>query len=340
MRNLVLAGGLSATCLLIASTTACRSGAALLPDEARASHVAPIFVSGNPTCSSLIPDSCELKVEPVADGTYMLVDDGSAACDGLGGQILVDVTGSTFDWEVVSGNIVIEGVVAKGGPNANFYDYRPDGDFADDGLHAPINPSNGNPYGLSHISFCAAEAPPEGALFIQKTRKDASATGGTGASAQSGVSFNVYDAEANLVATVQTDADGEACVDGLLVGDGPYTVEEVVPAGYADVAASGPQTIIGDTTCQDDPVGAASLDVVNTPLSKITVTFESLAEGENGDATVARIVCYDEDGNELTAVTEDVTPALFDDLSEAFTDLPPNTDPSVDYYDCRIFIDP
>ena len=337
MRNLVLAGGLSATALLIASATACRSGAALLPDEARASHVTPIFVSGNPTCADYFEDACELKVEPVADGTYS-VTCGSGP-DAFSGTVTVDVTGSTFDWS--SEDILIEGVVVKGGPNANLYVYDPPAD-EDDDLHAPINPSNGRPYGLSHISFCAVEAPPEGALVIQKTRKDASATGGTGASAQSGVSFNVYDAEANLVATVQTDADGEACVDGLLVDDGPYTVEEVVPEGYADVASQSNVEIVGDTTCQD-VVGASSVSFENTPLSQITVTFESLAEGENGDATKARIVCYDEDGNELTPVVPeggDTDEPDFNAGTEVYTDLPPNTDPSVDYYDCRIYIDP
>jgi hypothetical protein len=52
-------------------------------------------------------------------------------------------------------------VIVKGGPNANFYDYRPDGEDADKNLHAPVNPGSGDFYGLSHISFCVTEAPDE-----------------------------------------------------------------------------------------------------------------------------------------------------------------------------------
>jgi hypothetical protein len=49
-------------------------------------------------------------------------------------------------------------VIVKGGPNANLYDYTPDGAAADTDLHAPVNPANGGFYGLSHISFCVAAA--------------------------------------------------------------------------------------------------------------------------------------------------------------------------------------
>lgn len=46
------------------------------------------------------------------------------------------------------------GVAVKGGPNTNFYDYRPNGVTSGTGLHAPVNPDNNKFYGLSHISFC------------------------------------------------------------------------------------------------------------------------------------------------------------------------------------------
>ena len=47
----------------------------------------------------------------------------------------------------------------KGGPVANFYDYRPDGEDADTDLHAPFNPASQEFYGLSHIDFCVIAAP-------------------------------------------------------------------------------------------------------------------------------------------------------------------------------------
>jgi len=45
------------------------------------------------------------------------------------------------------------GVAVKGGPNTNFYDYRPNGVTSGTGLHAPLN-LNQKFSGLSHISFC------------------------------------------------------------------------------------------------------------------------------------------------------------------------------------------
>jgi hypothetical protein len=44
-------------------------------------------------------------------------------------------------------------VFVKGGPVGNLYVYNPES-WGDGGLHSPINPNNGQPYGLSHISFC------------------------------------------------------------------------------------------------------------------------------------------------------------------------------------------
>ncbi|HKX68369.1 MAG TPA: hypothetical protein VJN29_14215, partial [Intrasporangium sp.] len=57
---------------------------------------------------------------------------------------------SSFDW---TSNIGVDVVIVKGGPKANVYTY-PFESLGDTGLTAPINPANGQPYGLSHISFC------------------------------------------------------------------------------------------------------------------------------------------------------------------------------------------
>jgi hypothetical protein len=115
---------------------------------AQAAHVEPTFVSGNPTCGDFDTnglDLIEFKIEPVASGTYSFM--------GVDFNITVRDTpqGEVFDFEIIGGRTYL--VVAKGGPNANLYDYRPDGETADTGLHAPVAP-NGRYYGLSHISFC------------------------------------------------------------------------------------------------------------------------------------------------------------------------------------------
>jgi hypothetical protein len=105
------------------------------------SSVTPVVVPGNPTCSSLGYGTYELKVEPVASGTY----------SGTGGfEVVLDVDAPYIDW---TSNYGVNAVVVKGGPNANLYVYSPKS-YGDTNLSAPTNPENGMPYGLSHVSFC------------------------------------------------------------------------------------------------------------------------------------------------------------------------------------------
>ena len=108
--------------------------------------IQPEFVAGNPSCSSLDLGDFELKVEPVADGTY---SDGTLTVN-------VDVrdttAGPVFDW---TSDLGVDAVIVKGGPNADSYVYDPSQeDTGDTDLHAPVNPSNDKFFGLSHISFC------------------------------------------------------------------------------------------------------------------------------------------------------------------------------------------
>jgi hypothetical protein len=69
----------------------------------------------------------------------------------LGGfDVVVDVDEDGMYW---SASDLICAVVVKGGSGANAYVY-PGGETMDSGLNAPINPSNGKPYGISHVTFC------------------------------------------------------------------------------------------------------------------------------------------------------------------------------------------
>lgn len=121
----------------------------------------PERVEGNPSCATVIPGEFdhEEKIEPVEDGVFPF------SFDGVSGEItlVVDEGAKTFDFSI-TGAVAVS-VIVKGGPNANWYDYRPDGVSSDVDLHAPSR--NGGLFGLSHISFCLAEAPPE--LVITKT---------------------------------------------------------------------------------------------------------------------------------------------------------------------------
>jgi hypothetical protein len=113
-----------------------------LPQAAPAADVDPVFVAGNPSCESLGYDF-GFKVDPPNAGTYSI--------DGVN-TVTVTTDGVNFDW---SSTLGMDAVIAKGGPNANAYVYDPPGESnGDTGLHSPINPSNGQPFGLSHIEFC------------------------------------------------------------------------------------------------------------------------------------------------------------------------------------------
>ncbi|MBE0409547.1 MAG: hypothetical protein IBX69_07430 [Anaerolineales bacterium] len=123
-------------------------------------NVQPIGVPANPACQDLLPPGSflyEFKHEPVASGTYPL------EFNGLTGSVTIEVythnLGEAFDFSF-AGDFVSSAIIVKGGPNANFYDYRPfNGAELDTFLHAPVNQSNNQFFGLSHISFCLIEKP-------------------------------------------------------------------------------------------------------------------------------------------------------------------------------------
>ena len=106
----------------------------------------PVVVPGNPTCADIGPGWTETKFEPVKSGSF--------DANGLSGTVTVD--GLSFAWTSSAG---VDAVIVKGGDNANVYRYTPDV-TSGAGLHAPVNPTNGEFFGLSHISFCQDFAPP------------------------------------------------------------------------------------------------------------------------------------------------------------------------------------
>jgi hypothetical protein len=169
-----------------------------------------------------------------------------------------------------------------------------------------------------------------GAILITKTAKDKSDP--SGSSGVAGVTFEVKNSLGTVVGSPVTDANGQACIQQLVVGE-TYTVTETgVPAGFVvDPSVTGTVTVTDDATCGSGDEDTISFS--NDPLSKITVTFASLAQGTNNGRTAATIDCASATGP-LTADPVDGTPGAFDDTSEAFTNLEEGT------YTCTIVIDP
>ncbi|MEY4361985.1 MAG: hypothetical protein RL391_1291 [Actinomycetota bacterium] len=122
------------------------------------------MLSGNVTCAELNADEINfpsvtrdfgVKVEPVADGTYYFTSSdailqGGQPEDPYNFVTLSDVSGGYFDW---SASLDIQAVIVKGGPDSNAFVYFPE-QMSDTDLHAPVNPETGQPYGLSHVTFC------------------------------------------------------------------------------------------------------------------------------------------------------------------------------------------
>lgn len=154
-----------------------------------------------------------------------------------------------------------------------------------------------------------------GAVKITKERKHAA--DGAGNHPHAGVTFSVDGT------TVVTDANGEACVDGLAFGD--YTVTETVPAGYVSDDAIKEVTVDNTADCGDDPYGGESVSFLNTPLTDLTVSVNSQVDG----GTASTILCTPPGAPDGAAST-----GPNGDGSLTLDDLVPGT------YNCTIVIDP
>ena len=270
--------------------------------------VQPTEVAGNPTCASLIDAEdflFEFRQEPVQDATVPL------SFDGLTGTLVIDVQpGQLFDFSF-TGDFAAAAVFVKGGPRGNLYVYSPPA-TADTGLHAPVNPQNGQFFGLSHISFCIAERARTGAIEIAKTVK----VPGGGQQPLAGAKFTI-DGQA-----VTTDANGKACVDELAFGT--YTVTETeAPPGYALADPASQQVVVDQEGSCDPLTTPETVSFENVPLTDLDVTVTAQVPG----ATLSTIEC-----NGSSSGTPPGTPA--DPATLSVDDLPPGT------YTCEIVIDP
>jgi hypothetical protein len=135
-----------------------------------------------------------------------------------------------------------------------------------------------------------------------------------------GAQFVVKDSGNNTVATLTSGADGTACTDNLSFGN--YTVTETAaPSGYA-IDNPSPVSVAVDhvASCTSGTPNAPAA-FTDTPLSRITVSFESLAPGNPTSATVQ---CT---GEGSPSPLPEGTPKVLDNLA-------PGT------YSCTVVIDP
>jgi hypothetical protein len=210
------------------------------PGPPSTNGIQPVFIGGNPDCADL-GFSNEFRHQPVVGGTF---GDGTLSVT-ITLQSLPQ--GPGFDW---TSNIDVLGVIVKGGPNANFYNYG-SGSTGDGDLHAPVNPNNNTFFGLSHLSFCYGEGPPPetGTIIINKDAIPDS-TQGFGYTGTLGGFTLVDDGTGTQSSMVFTDLDA-----------GDYDVTETgPPAGWnlTEISCqdpSGGTTTAGNTASIDLAVG-------------------------------------------------------------------------------------
>jgi hypothetical protein len=154
-----------------------------------------------------------------------------------------------------------------------------------------------------------------GAIKVTKTRKHAA--DGPGDHPHAGVDFTVDGV------TKATDANGEACFDGLEFGD--YTVHETVPPGY-NGEADKTVTVDNSASCSDTTYAGETVSFHNTPLTDITTSVNSQVDG----GTSSTIVCTDSDGNTVASGSTGAN----GDGSATAPDLEPGT------YTCTVVVDP
>jgi uncharacterized repeat protein (TIGR01451 family) len=273
---------------------------AVVAPTAGATHVAPIFVAGNPTCGELAPGTTELKVEPVGDGTF---SDGTLT-------VTIDVIdtgdGQAFNW---TSNLGLDAVVAKGGDAGNLYLYNPEA-TSDTGLHAPDTNEDGQFQDLSHISFCYDLEPPD--LEIEKSASSTTVDEG-GAITYTIEVENVGDLPANNV-TVTDDLDDALTSVSVTPSQGLCAA-----VGAGNTISCNLGTINGHATATvtinaTAPVLDASLGVCTDELSNTATVDSTETDPEDSNEVIVTVV-----GDRQITINKSIPFVLDEDVTFEFT---------------------
>jgi hypothetical protein len=176
---------------------------------------------------------------------------------------------------------------------------------------------------LGEVTCTFTNVPKVGAIKIHKQSTK------TGNPPLAGAVYSIKQGDTVVRSDLTTTLpSGDVCADNLPFGT--YTVVETSPPANYGGAANQNVTVDNSATCSDPYVGE-TVTFSNNPLSRIDVTFTSLA---GAGVTAASIECK-KGGTRVDPISENGTPdPAFDDTSEAITNLEPGT------YDCRVVVDP
>lgn len=139
------------------------------PGDPSGSGAVPVIYYNNPDCIDVgypygFKPQGPGEEEPPPNGRYWFTDNygelyGADPPSFPSDYVDISSDGFYVDWTSTLG---IYAVIVKGGQDGDAYVYYPPpppddlsgGIFGDTGLHAPINPNNGQLYAISHIDFC------------------------------------------------------------------------------------------------------------------------------------------------------------------------------------------
>jgi hypothetical protein len=157
----------------------------------------------------------------------------------------------------------------------------------------------------------------KGAIKITKTRGHAATTADPDPHA--GVKFTVTGGGLASGIDVTTDANGEACVDNLIFSShvGDYSVTETLPDNYsADGSLTQSVSVTNVATCSTGTPNTVAFS--NTPLTKFTITVDSLEPGGtsttiscNDGASDKTIPATDPDDGDGTYTTPNLLPGAY-----------------------------
>ena len=248
------------------------------PGPPSGNGIQPVFVDGNPTCATLDPDTIELRVDPVEDGTFT---DGTLT-------VTIDVRdtedGPVFDW---TSNIGVDSVFVKGSSDGNFYLYDPPAESTGDtSLHAAINPMNGKFSGLSHISFCYDV---QASIKVEKSGDELSKVGDKvkydfKITNDGDIPLELDSATDTLLGDLAAAATAAGC-DDLAAGEScEFSVERTVQAGDPDPL---PNTVTVEYSGTFP--GGASAEATDSDDHSVNLFQPSVMIDKTGDTTLSKV---------------------------------------------------
>jgi hypothetical protein len=248
----------------------------------RLAAVAPTLLSGNPTCSDVIPGSRQFKIE-IEDFGAAPFTRGPVTITGLAFRAgETKPIGLTF-----TSQIPISGVVMKGSDAGNFYDYRPAGTSGDGGLVTPVNSSSFNA-AISHVTFCYIPK-----LVVSKTATTY-ANRDWGWTIEKTADLSLVDpimlgVSREVTYTVKVNGaktDTNTRIDGTITISNPsFNVDAATVTGVADELAPGANATITACTVGAAPVGVPSSGAPYSLAAGATMTCSYTAASWGASAS-------------------------------------------------------